>query len=163
MCGICGIFGDPSTSAAEAMVAALRHRGPDDCGTFQDHAVVLGHARLSIIDVSARGHQPMRNEDGSVSIVFNGEAYGFADTRRRLEALGHRFASDSDTEVVLRLYEQYGDAFAEYLRGIFACAIYDRRRGGSLSPARRPCSTSAPSTASARSMPGSRRSSSACC
>lgn len=129
MCGICGVFGPPTAAAVSAMVAALRHRGPDDQGTFRDAAVELGHARLSIIDVSPRAHQPMSTADGTVWIVYNGEDYDFAEQRACLEALGHRFFSTSDTEVVLRLYEQYGDSFPEHLRGIFACAIYDRRRG----------------------------------
>lgn len=111
------------------MVAAMRHRGPDDCGDFADGPVHLGMARLAILDVSAAGHQPMGNAEGNVWIVYNGETYNFAEERELLRARGQVFRSGSDTEVLLRLYETYGDAFLARLRGMFALAIYDRRRG----------------------------------
>lgn len=111
------------------MVAAMNRRGPDDAGIYIDEHVALGHARLSIIDLSARGHQPMSNSDGSLIIVYNGETYNFRHERELLEKKGHAFSSRSDTEVVLRLYEEFGDDFLLRLRGMFALAIYDRRCG----------------------------------
>jgi asparagine synthase (glutamine-hydrolysing) len=109
------------------MVRAMSHRGPDDSGRFDDASVSLGMTRLAIIDLTPGGHQPMANEDGSVCIVYNGEAYNFRSERKQLEAKGHRFRSTSDTEVVLRLYEEYGDDFLTRMRGMFALAVYDRR------------------------------------
>lgn len=111
------------------MVAAMHHRGPDDSGVFVADGCCLGHARLSIIDLSPRGHQPMTNSDSSLVIVYNGETYNYQEERTLLERKGHHFSSQSDTEVVLRLYEEYGDDFLLRLRGMFAVAIYDRRKG----------------------------------
>jgi len=129
MCGICGIWGREDARAVRAMVKALHHRGPDDSGVFSDARVSLGMTRLAIIDTSVGGHQPMKNHDGEVWIVYNGEAYNFQSERRILEAKGHTFSSSSDTEVALRMYEHYGDDFLLRIRGMFALAIYDRRRG----------------------------------
>jgi asparagine synthase (glutamine-hydrolysing) len=129
MCGICGIWGGPGREALGAMVAALGHRGPDDDGMHVDERIALGHTRLAILDPSEAGHQPMRNAEGSVWLSYNGEMYNFAEERAALEARGHGFTSGSDTEVVLRLYEVYGDDFLQRLRGIFALALYDRRAG----------------------------------
>lgn len=129
MCGICGILGDTTQKNIEAMVLAMHHRGPDDSGIFQDDVIALGMARLAIIDVTPRGHQPMSNSNGSVWIVYNGETYNFQKERAALEARGHVFSSHSDTEVVLRMYEVYDDDFLLRLRGIFALAIYDKRKG----------------------------------
>ncbi len=112
-----------------AMVHAMHHRGPDDKGVHEDERATLGMARLAIVDISNAGHQPMSAADGSVWIVYNGETYNFAEQRRQLEALGHTFKSDSDTEVVLQLYLRFGDAFLQRLRGMFAIAILDRRGG----------------------------------
>jgi asparagine synthase (glutamine-hydrolysing) len=128
MCGIAGIFGNASADIAAAMADALAHRGPDDSGLFADNAggVALAHRRLSIIDVTASGHQPMSYAGGRYTIVFNGEVYNFADLRVELEALGHSFVSHSDTEVVLAAYAQWGEASVPRLRGMFAFAIYDR-------------------------------------
>jgi asparagine synthase (glutamine-hydrolysing) len=111
------------------MVEAMRHRGPDDSGDRVDGPAHLGMARLAILDVSAAGHQPMGNAAGDVWIVYNGETYNFAEERERLAARGETFRSASDTEVVLRLYELHGDAFLKRLRGMYALAVYDRRRG----------------------------------
>ncbi|MCK7479367.1 MAG: hypothetical protein M0C28_19935 [Candidatus Moduliflexus flocculans] len=95
-----------------------------------DGRIALGMARLSIIDVSPAGHQPMSSPDESLWIVYNGEVYNFTEERQHLETLGHTFRkSSSDTEVVLRMYQQYGDDFLLHLRGMFALAIYDKRRG----------------------------------
>ena len=129
MCGICGIWGRVEGEAVEAMVAAMHHRGPDDHGIYRDGSVALGMTRLAVIDVSAAAHQPMGNSDGTIWIVYNGEVYNFREERRLLEAKGYSFSSSSDTEVVLRLYEHYGDDFLLRLRGIFSLAIYDKRRG----------------------------------
>jgi asparagine synthase (glutamine-hydrolysing) len=129
MCGIAGITGHAPPETIHKMVAAMGHRGPDDSGVFVADGCALGHARLSIIDLSPRAHQPMANADGSLVIVYNGETYNFQKERALLEQKGHRFSSQSDTEVVLRLYEEYGDDFLLRLRGMFALAIYDKRRG----------------------------------
>jgi asparagine synthase (glutamine-hydrolysing) len=128
MCGIAGTLGVSSPDVAAAMSDAIAHRGPDDCGLFFDGEgrVALAHRRLSIIDLSPCGHQPMPYDGGRYQIVFNGEVYNFAGLRRELEALGHRFASRSDTEVVLAAYAQWGEASVRRLRGMFAFAIYDR-------------------------------------
>src|SRR5690348_15362202 len=111
------------------MVGAMHHRGPDDRGTLTRGDVTLGMTRLAIIDISSGGHQPMETPDGLISIVYNGELYNFRSERELLEAKGHRFVSSSDTEVVLKMYEHYGDDFLLRMRGMFALAIHDRRRG----------------------------------
>lgn len=131
MCGICGILdlreNAVSGEELEAMSRVLRHRGPDDRGSFHSGPVAFGFRRLSIVDLSG-GHQPMCNEDRSVWIVFNGEIYNHAELRPGLEKLGHRFASNSDTETIVHLYEEYGDDCVSHLRGMFAFAIWDARR-----------------------------------
>ena len=128
MCGIAGLFGTPSAETAAAMSHAIAHRGPDDSGSFDAGSVSLAHRRLSIIDVSSCGHQPMSYADGRYQIVFNGEIYNFAALRQELESLGHRFTSRSDTEVVLAAYAQWGDASVQRLRGMFAFALHDREK-----------------------------------
>lgn len=129
MCGICGVWGNDSIKPVEAMVSAMHHRGPDDHGCFIDDHVALGMSRLAIIDTSASGHQPMANADQTVWIVYNGETYNFRTERALLERKGHAFSSTSDTEVILRMYEEYGDDFLLRMRGMFALGIYDKRRG----------------------------------
>ena len=129
MCGIAGIWEPTKPEVIEPMVEAMRHRGPDDRGTYSDSKITLGMTRLSIIDVRDCGHQPMSTADGKIWIVYNGELYNYREERKTLESLGYSFISESDTEVVLRLYEHYGDAFLARLRGMFAIAIYDRRKG----------------------------------
>jgi len=129
MCGIAGFTGPRADDALHAMVRALHHRGPDDSGVWASEDASLGMARLAVLDLSVAGHQPMAIEDGAIQIVYNGEVYNFAAERRALEGMGVRFRSTSDTEVVLRLYERYGDDFVVRLRGMFALAIWDRRRG----------------------------------
>jgi asparagine synthase (glutamine-hydrolysing) len=132
MCGIAGIL-DRDRSARvdrrllESMSAALWHRGPDDDGACLDGPVGLAHRRLSIIDLDT-GQQPMWNEDRSVVVVFNGEIYDHESLRRRLEARGHRFATRSDTEVIVHSYEEHGADCVSELRGMFAFALWDRRR-----------------------------------
>ena len=127
MCGICGTWGAEGHIAVHAMVEALHHRGPDDSGVLEDKNVTLGMTRLAIIDVSSAGHQPMVSPDGQIRIVYNGELYNFREERTILEKLGYSFRSTSDTEVVLRMYEHYGDDFLLRMRGMFALAIHDKR------------------------------------
>ena len=128
MCGICGVWGE-DRDAVRAMVGALHHRGPDDRGILEDQHVTLGMTRLAILDVSHAGHQPMTSPDGQIRIVYNGELYNFREERALLEKLGYTFRSTSDTEVVLRMYEHYGDDFLLRMRGMFALAIHDKRAG----------------------------------
>ena len=133
MCGIVGTIDRPGADATQAlrgMLKRLVHRGPDDDGVecWPEAGVGLGHQRLSIIDLSAAGHQPMTSADGLVSIVYNGEIYNFQELRRQLAAEGHSFRSTSDTEVVLRAYEHWGADCLPRLRGMFAFAIWDGRR-----------------------------------
>jgi asparagine synthase (glutamine-hydrolysing) len=135
MCGISGIlgFGDSfavSESLARDMAAAQSHRGPDDHGAWAHSAdrVALSHRRLSIIDLSAAGHQPMSNEDGSVWITYNGEVYNHEALRGELEAKGHTYRSRTDTETILHLYEEEGPDCVARLDGMFAFAIWDARR-----------------------------------
>jgi asparagine synthase (glutamine-hydrolysing) len=111
------------------MTKVLAHRGPDDAGTLilRENLVALGHRRLSILDLSPAGHQPMTNEAGDKWITYNGEVYNYKEIRARLEALGHRFRSNTDTEVLLHAYDQWGEACLSMLNGMFAFAIYDQR------------------------------------
>jgi asparagine synthase (glutamine-hydrolysing) len=132
MCGIAGIVSlGPTRDIEEArllrMRETLQHRGPDGAGLWQEPGVGLTHRRLAIVDPSG-GHQPMPNEDEQIWIVYNGEVYNHADLRPALEARGHRYRGRSDTETLLHLYEEDGDALVERLRGMFAFAIWDRAR-----------------------------------
>ncbi|MEQ1793473.1 MAG: asparagine synthase (glutamine-hydrolyzing) [Nitrospira sp.] len=132
MCGIVGlVYTDPARRCEQDIVTRMRdvfaYRGPDDAGLYLDGPVGLGHRRLSIIDLGG-GHQPMANEDGSLRIVFNGEIYNFREIRNELIAKGHRFQSQSDTEVILHLYAERGEACVHALNGMFAFAIWDARR-----------------------------------
>jgi asparagine synthase (glutamine-hydrolysing) len=130
MCGICGVaVGDRRAldpEALAAMSATLVHRGPDDAGQIVAPPVALAARRLSIIDV-AGGHQPITNEDGQVAVVQNGEIYNHEQLRRELAGAGHQFRTRCDTEVIVHLVEELGDAFAERLRGMFAAAVWDGR------------------------------------
>jgi asparagine synthase (glutamine-hydrolysing) len=130
MCGIAGIVsrGDRPVQAEElwSMCAAMVHRGPDDAGYYVGAGVGLGMRRLSIIDLET-GHQPVRNEDGTVWAVMNGEIYNFPALRRDLEACGHSFATRTDTEVIVHLYERDGADCVRHLRGMFAFALWDTR------------------------------------
>lgn len=128
MCGINGFTWDDRTLLCR-MNEALRHRGPDDSGTYTDGRVSLGHQRLSIIDLTPAGHQPMSNEDGGVWIVYNGEIYNYKEIRPDLEAAGHRFRSETDTEVILHAYEEWGADCVERFNGMWAFAIYDIAKG----------------------------------
>jgi len=132
MCGIAGVFefgGDTQVDSAvlRRMCDVMAHRGPDDDGLFTQGEVGLGMRRLSIVDL-ATGHQPLSNEDGSVWIVFNGEIYNHLDLRQRLIARGHRYRTQSDTETIVHLYEEYGKDCVQHLRGMFAFAIWDANR-----------------------------------
>ncbi|MCK5416136.1 asparagine synthase (glutamine-hydrolyzing) [Candidatus Parcubacteria bacterium] len=127
MCGIAGYFGKGNRDALSEMTKTLHHRGPDDEGFFVDKNVGLGHKRLSIIDLSLAGHQPMSNENDTVWLVFNGEIYNFKDLREELKGR-HNFKSNTDTEVIIHLYEEIGERVFEKLNGMFAIAIYDKRK-----------------------------------
>ena len=130
MCGICGLAtkgGAVDPERLRAMSATLVHRGPDSDGELLDGPVALAARRLSIIDLEG-GDQPIANEDGTVHVVQNGEIYNFRELRAELEQAGHRFSTRSDTEVLVHLYEEHGEGFAERLRGMFAVAIWDSRR-----------------------------------
>lgn len=127
VCGICGILypgGNVERCTVEAMCASLRHRGPDDHGVHVHGPVGLGATRLSIIDIDG-GHQPLCNETGAIWAVQNGEIYNYQDLRADLLRRGHRFTTHSDTEVLVHLYEEYGDDFVQRLHGMFAFAIWD--------------------------------------
>ncbi|HKQ51340.1 MAG TPA: asparagine synthase (glutamine-hydrolyzing) [Pyrinomonadaceae bacterium] len=138
MCGITGFVWQSVASGLSAgredrtrildrMCRAIRHRGPDDQGTLVADGVALGMRRLSIIDL-AGGHQPMSGEDGTVTVVFNGEIYNYRELQRELEARGHRFQTQSDTETIVHAYEEYGAGSVERLRGMFGFAIWDEKK-----------------------------------
>ncbi len=131
MCGICGYVyidrdDNANPSVVDAMCRRLAHRGPDDQGTWSRGPVALGHRRLSIIDVDG-GHQPMPNEDGSVWVSYNGEVYNYRELREELIGKGHEFSTNTDTEVMVHLYEEEGPDFVSRLEGMFAVAIWDDR------------------------------------
>ena len=131
MCGIVGQFRTDGNhlekSLIENMCTALRHRGPDDQGFFFDGPVGLGMRRLSVIDLDG-GQQPMSNEDGTLQVIFNGEIYNYQDLRQELLSNGHDLNTQSDTEVIVHLYEDYGlDCFSK-LDGMFTIAIWDTRK-----------------------------------
>ncbi len=136
MCGICGYVSQKGAAGVEAigpMLDAIAHRGPDDSGRLAfagpvAHAV-LGSRRLSIIDLSERGRQPLTNEDGTVALLHNGEIYNFAELRSELEARGHTFSSRTDSEVLVHLFEEEGPAMLSRLNGMFGLAVYDSKKG----------------------------------
>jgi len=130
MCGIAGIFSpDPADlDTIDRFTDLMRHRGPNDRGIVRLERAALGHRRLSIIDLSEAGRQPMTNEDGTVFLVCNGEIYNFLELRTELAGRGHIFRSGSDCEVLIHLYEERGDAFLEPVNGMFALALWDARR-----------------------------------
>ena len=142
MCGICGKLNfDPaepvSPDLIKVMADTIAHRGPDDEGYYLSGPIGLGFRRLSIIDLN-RGHQPLANEDNSVWIVFNGEIYNYQDLRTSLQTKGHIFSTETDTEVIVHLYEELGENCLQELRGMFAFAIWDNRKKTSVS-GERPC------------------------
>lgn len=128
MCGIAGFVGSGSRDSLDKMAAQIHHRGPDAQGVFFDDGVGLVHARLSIIDLTPTGAQPMFNKDRTVGIVFNGEIYNFQILRKELEGKGRSFRGRSDTEVILALYEEHDEACFEKMVGMFAIAIYDFKK-----------------------------------
>ncbi|MBC8876203.1 MAG: asparagine synthase (glutamine-hydrolyzing) [Planctomycetes bacterium] len=131
MCGIAGVLNFDAETAdrvlLERMIAPLRHRGPDDRGVLVDGPAGLAHARLSIIDLDG-GRQPMPNEDHSIWVTFNGEIYNYVELRETLRRKGHRMATRSDTEVIVHMYEEFGDRCVEHFNGQWALAIWDRPR-----------------------------------
>src|SRR6266481_3620767 len=131
MCGICGFYQYTTHKPADPqvlqdMLQVLEHRGPDGSGTYLDRDLALGMRRLSIIDVKG-GNQPIANEDGSILTIFNGEIYNYRQLRDLLQKRGHKLVTSSDTEVLVHLYEEYGDDCVYVLRGMFAFAIWDSR------------------------------------
>ncbi len=132
MCGVNGVFwyrgGRADVEVVRAQARAQRHRGPDDAGVWAEGPVALGHRRLSIVDLSPGGHQPLANEDDTVHVVFNGELYNWPEVMPQLRARGHRFRGRSDTEMLLHLWEERGAELVTELRGMFAFGLYDSRR-----------------------------------
>src|ERR1700744_5866013 len=133
MCGIAGMAGVVNRECMARMLARIRHRGPNDTGmrlfsgdTFAACGAI-GNNRLSILDLSNKGHQPMSNADGTIHVAYNGEIFNFRELRAELEADGYQFISDTDTEILPHLYEKYGTAIAGRLNGMFAFAIWDER------------------------------------
>lgn len=131
MCGIAGVLNvipqrPPTKDELVPMIRVLRHRGPDDTGFYADPNIGLAHARLSIIDLFG-GKQPICNEDQTIWVISNGEIFNYIELRQNLVAQGHTFATESDTEVIVHLYEQYGGEFVDHLNGQFAIALWDRK------------------------------------
>jgi asparagine synthase (glutamine-hydrolysing) len=132
---MCGLYGALSftdrpvdSAVAVAMSEKVARRGPDDAGFWREGAVMLGHRRLSIIDLSALGHQPMHDVSQRFCIVFNGTIYNYPELREQLIAKGYQFRSHSDTEVIINAYAHWGDSCTEKLHGMFAFAIWDRHK-----------------------------------
>jgi asparagine synthase (glutamine-hydrolysing) len=126
MCGICGFnWSDPLLG--KELCQDLKHRGPDQEGIYSEEGITLGFRRLSIIDLSEQGNQPMANENGSVQLVFNGEIYNFLELRESLLGKGHLFRGHSDSEVIVHAYEEWGQAFLGHLQGMFAIGLWDRK------------------------------------
>ncbi len=130
MCGIAGIFHPSAVHQTEqlllkSMISRIEHRGPDGCGYYSDADIGLAHARLSIIDITG-GTQPIHNENKTVWVVFNGEIFNYVELREELELKGHQFYTKTDTEVIVHLYEEYGEGFVSYLNGQFAIALWDK-------------------------------------
>ncbi|PWJ15195.1 asparagine synthase (glutamine-hydrolyzing) [Ruminococcus flavefaciens] len=130
MCGIVGFTNniDNTDKVLGKMMDRIRHRGPDAEGRYIDDDIALGHRRLSIIDISSSGDQPIFNEDGSLVIVFNGEIYNYKEIREKLVEAGHRFKTNTDTEVLIHGYEEYGEKLLNMLRGMFSFVIWDKNK-----------------------------------
>ena len=124
MCGICG-FNWKDKKLLNSMLDTIKHRGPDDRGTFQNKNFSLGHNRLSIIDLSKKGKNPIYNKDKTKLIIYNGEIYNYKELKKDLQKKGHKFKTKTDTEVILLGYEEYKEKILEKLNGMFAFAIYD--------------------------------------
>jgi asparagine synthase (glutamine-hydrolysing) len=133
MCGIAGMVGVADERLLSQMLSRTRHRGPDDTGMYLGRRdtpmerIALGSNRLSILDLSLAGHQPMSNEDASVWVVYNGEIYNFPELRKQLISQGHHLRSRTDSEILPHLYEQYGATMVNRLNGMFAFALWDER------------------------------------
>jgi asparagine synthase (glutamine-hydrolysing) len=132
LCGICGIINTDTNrkvdgNLIERMCSVLSHRGPDDAGIYLKDNMGFGHRRLSVLDVTRAGHQPMTNEDRTIWLVFNGEIYNYCELRKELENKGHIFSSSSDTETIIHLYEEKGIECLQDLRGMFAFALWDAK------------------------------------
>lgn len=132
MCGICGLVGQADNEKISSMLRTIAHRGPDDFGIYVSETaggetIALGHRRLSIIDLSAAGHQPMSSIDGHIWLTFNGEIYNYLDLRQDLLSRGHKFRSNTDSEVIIAAYQEWGEQCVTRLNGMFAFAIWDNR------------------------------------
>ena len=130
MCGIVGFTNDidDSNEVLGRMMDRIRHRGPDAEGKYIDEDIALGHRRLSIIDISSQGDQPIFNEDRSLVIIFNGEIYNYKEIKEKLVEAGHDFRTNTDTEVLIHGYEEYGEKLLNMLRGMFAFVIWDKKK-----------------------------------
>ncbi len=138
MCGICGLLGESNNTGGvvSGMLQAIAHRGPDDEGTFIESKIALGHRRLSIIDLSKNGHQPMFSADGRFAVVYNGELYNYKNLRLGLQrsiagdtnAMAYPFQTQSDTEVILAAYQKWGVDCLKYFNGMYALAIWDKEK-----------------------------------
>ncbi len=130
MCGFVGFTGyvENSNQVIEAMMDTIRHRGPDASGMYVDGDIALGHRRLSIIDITEQGNQPLYSEDGNLVLVFNGEIYNYREIRTQLQKLGYRFRTETDSEVLIYGYAAYGTKLLDKLRGMFAFVIWDKRK-----------------------------------
>ena len=130
MCGIVGFSSriDNAEAVLEEMMNRIRHRGPDAGGTYLNGEIALGHRRLSIIDITEQGDQPIFNEDRSMVLVFNGEIYNYQEIRAELLAAGHIFKTETDSEVLIHGYEEYGTDLLNKLRGMFSFVIWDENK-----------------------------------
>ena len=130
MCGICGIVNysgnDAGESSVRTMMSVMKHRGPDDEGVFTEGNSTLGFVRLSILDLSRAGHQPMESDGGRYVIVFNGEIFNYIELREELAGKGHKFRTGTDTEVLLAAYSEWGEECLDRLNGMWAFVIHDR-------------------------------------
>ena len=124
MCGIVGIYGEEDKSLIRTMLSKIEHRGPDNQSYFLDKNISLGAARLAIVDVD-NGNQPIFNEDKTICTIFNGEIYNYLELKESLEKKGHKFSTNSDTEVIVHLYEEYKEKCLDYLKGVFSIAIWN--------------------------------------
>ena len=130
MCGFTGFTNhiDNSNAVLQEMLNRIKHRGPDAEGTYIDEDIALGHRRLSIIDVSDAGTQPLYSADGNLALLFNGEIYNYQSIRQDLIEKGYQFATQTDSEVLIYGYQEYGTALLQKLRGMFAFVIWDKKQ-----------------------------------
>jgi len=128
MCGFVGFTNDinDSNQVLQKMLDSIQHRGPDAEGTYIDEDIALGHRRLSIIDVTNAGNQPLYSEDGNLVLIYNGEIYNYKDIRKRLQKAGYHFATQTDSEVLIYGYREYGPELLQQLRGMFSFVIWDK-------------------------------------